>query len=200
VLIEAFAAVLGRNSEWHLVISGPDQVGWQQKLIALARERRIAHAITWTGLITGDVKYGALKAAEVFVLPSHQENFGIVVAEALACGTPVLTSKKVNIWREIEQDEAGIVADDDFEGTCYLLRTWLALQGKEKRFMKERAVQCFRNRFEIKKSAESIVAAISSFLTPTSQITMASRAPKPAVNLAVLSSPQKTEDHKITAI
>ena len=194
VLIEAFATVLGKNPEWHLVISGPDQVGWQQKLIALAHARGIEHAITWTGLITGDVKYGALKAAEVFVLPSHQENFGIVVAEALACGTPVLTSKKVNIWREIEQDEAGIVADDDFEGTCYLLRTWLALQGNEKRLMKERAVQCFRNRFEIKKSAESIVDAITPFVTPASPITMVGRTPKPAVNFAVLSSTQQNKN------
>jgi glycosyltransferase involved in cell wall biosynthesis len=145
-------------------------------------------------LITGDVKYGALKAAEVFVLPSHQENFGIVVAEALACGTPVLTSKKVNIWREIEQDEAGIVADDDFEGTCYLLRTWLALQGNEKRLMKERALQCFRNRFEIKKSAESIVDAITPFVTPASPITMVGRTPKPAVNFAVLSSTQQNKN------
>lgn len=200
MLIEAFAAVLGKNPEWHLVISGPDQVGWQQKLIALARERRIEHAITWTGLITGDVKYGALKAAEVFVLPSHQENFGIVVAEALACGTPVLTSKKVNIWREIEQDEAGIAADDDFEGTCYLLRTWLALQGKQKRLMKQRAVQCFRNRFEIKKSAESIVDAITPFVTRASQITMAGRTPKPAVHCAVPSSTQKSKDDMRAAI
>ncbi|HEY6183826.1 MAG TPA: glycosyltransferase [Terriglobales bacterium] len=200
VLIEAFAAVLGEHPEWHLVISGPDQVAWQQKLIALAHERKIAHAITWTGLITGDVKYGALKAAEVFVLPSHQENFGIVVAEALACGTPVLTSKKVNIWREVEQDEAGIVADDNFEGTCHLLRSWLALQSKEKQLMKERAVQCFRNRFEIKKSAESIVAAITPFITPPSQITMAGPIPKPAVNLAVLSSAPKHEDNKRAAV
>jgi glycosyltransferase involved in cell wall biosynthesis len=200
VLIEAFAAALGEHPEWHLVISGPDQVAWQQKLIALAHERKIAHAITWTGLITGDVKYGALKAAEVFVLPSHQENFGIVVAEALACGTPVLTSKKVNIWREVEQDEAGIVADDNFEGTCHLLRSWLALQSKEKQLMKERAVQCFRNRFEIKKSAESIVAAITPFITPPSQITMAGPIPKPAVNLAVLSSAPKHEDNKRAAV
>ena len=200
VLIEAFAAVLGKNPEWHLVISGPDQVGWQQKLMALARERKIADSITWTGLIKGDVKYGALKAAEVFVLPSHQENFGIVVAEALACGTPVLTSKKVNIWREVEQDKAGIVASDDFEGTCYLLRTWLALQNEEKQRMKERAVQCFRNRFEIKKSAESIVAAIKPFVTSISQVTLPDRARKPVGNLAVLNSKPQDLNQKRTVV
>ena len=53
-------------------------------------------------------KWGALSAADAFILPSHQENFGIAVVEALACGTPVLISNKVNIWREIVADECGI--------------------------------------------------------------------------------------------
>lgn len=54
------------------------------------------------------MKWGAFGAADVFVLPSHQENFGIAVAEALACGTPVLISNKVNIWREIQAGGGGL--------------------------------------------------------------------------------------------
>jgi len=172
LLIEAFAEILGRHPDCHLVMAGPDQVGWQTKLTKLAQEKHIAHAITWPGIITGDIKYGAIKAAEVFALPSHQENFGIAVAEALACGTPVLISRKVNIWREVEQDEAGIVANDDPEGTCQLLHSWLALRSKDRHFMRERAVECFRNRFEIKKSAESILAAITPFVKSASQISV----------------------------
>ena len=61
-------------------------------------------------MLTGDLKWGALHAAEAFILPSHQENFGIAVVEALACGKPVLISDKVNIWREIEADGACLVA------------------------------------------------------------------------------------------
>ncbi len=59
-------------------------------------------------MLTGDLKWGAFRAAEAFVLPSHQENFGIAVVEALACGKPVLISDKVNIWREIVEDGAGL--------------------------------------------------------------------------------------------
>src|SRR5256886_6713007 len=77
-------------------------------------------------MLSDDVKWGAMSAAEAFVLPSHQENFGIAVAEALACGTPVLISNKVNIWREIEADGAGYVENDDLNGTANLLRRWLA--------------------------------------------------------------------------
>ena len=138
--------------------------------------------------------------AEVFVLPSHQENFGIAVAEALACGTPALISKKVNTWREIEHDEAGIVADDDFEGTCHLLRTWLALQDEEKRFMKARAIQCFRNRFEITKSAESIVAAITPFISSSSRANMMANALDPTINFRALRSTPNAEDHQKTAV
>jgi glycosyltransferase involved in cell wall biosynthesis len=165
------------------VLAGPDQVGWQADLVALARKRLVSESITWTGMISGDVKYGALKAAEVFVLPSHQENFGIVVAEALACGIPVLISNKVNIWREIQQDGAGMVESDDLEGTRYLFRNWLALSALDRQRMKDRARECFRNRFEIGKSAESIVKAIASFVHHGSETSVRQDGPDLPKNL-----------------
>ena len=118
--------------------------------------------ITWTGMISGAVKWGALRAAEVFVLPSHQENFGIVVAEALAAGTPTLISDKVNIWREIQADGAGIVAEDTQQGTCQLFRSYLDLPDEKKAAMRKLARQCFEQRFEIKKAAGSLHAVLAS--------------------------------------
>jgi glycosyltransferase involved in cell wall biosynthesis len=102
-----------------------------------------------------------MKAAEVFVLPSHQENFGIVVAEALACGTPVLISNKVNIWREVQQDGAGIVANDDLDGIRSLLRAWIGLSRERKSLMSESARKCFKQRFEIRQSADSLIRVLS---------------------------------------
>jgi glycosyltransferase involved in cell wall biosynthesis len=81
------------------------------------------HAV---GMLSGDAKWGSLYGCEAFILPSHQENFGIAVAEALACGKPVLISNQVNIWREIIEDGAGLVADDTEEGVEKLLRQFLA--------------------------------------------------------------------------
>ena len=109
LLIEAFAKVLAPDPAWRLVIAGPDQLEWQKNLAQLADCLEVTSKITWTGMIGGAMKWGALHAAEVFVLPSHQENFGIVVAEALAAGMPTLISNKVNIWREIQSDGAGLV-------------------------------------------------------------------------------------------
>jgi glycosyltransferase involved in cell wall biosynthesis len=156
LLIEAFAKVLAVRSEWHLVIAGPDQVGWQKKLQHQAERLGIASRITWTGMISGSTKWGALRAAEVFVLPSHQENFGIGVAEALAAGTPTLISSKVNIWREVEADGAGLVADDTLAGACELFRSYMNLPNERKLAMRQVARQCFEQRFEIKKAADTL--------------------------------------------
>ena len=77
------------------------------------------------GMLSGAAKWGALYGCEAFVLPSHQENFGIAVVEALACGRPVLISDQVNIWREIVEDGAGIAEADTEEGVEKLLRRFL---------------------------------------------------------------------------
>jgi glycosyltransferase involved in cell wall biosynthesis len=162
LLIEAFAKVLGEHSSWHLVIAGPDQVGWQKQLEFKAAQLGVAKRITWTGMITGTLKWGALRAAEVLLLPSHQENFGIVVAEALAAGVPALISDKVNIWREVEIDGAGLVAPDTLAGACQLLRTYLDLPATAKLHMRDAARNCFAQRFEIKHAARTLHAVLAS--------------------------------------
>ncbi len=162
LLIEAFANVLAEHSEWHLVIAGPDQVGWQEKLQNRADQLGIGSRITWAGMITGALKWGALRTAEIFILPSHQENFGIVVAEALAAGVPTLISDKVNIWREIEQDGAGLVAPDTLPGVCRLLQSYVDMVPEKQASMRERAQACFEQRFEIKKAAATLKGVLTS--------------------------------------
>jgi glycosyltransferase involved in cell wall biosynthesis len=161
LLIEAFARVFSHNSDWHLVIAGPDAC-WQADLQRLALRKGVADRITWAGMLNGDLKWGALRAAEIFVLPSHQENFGIVVAEALACGVPVLISNKVNIWREIVADGAGCVAEDDLDGTSSLLHSWMETPEEMKRQMRLKARECFATHFEIHAAAASLIHAIES--------------------------------------
>jgi glycosyltransferase involved in cell wall biosynthesis len=160
LLIEAFAKVLQQHPDWHLVIAGPDQMGWREQLNYRAAQLGLAPRVTWTGMLAGAMKWGALRAAEIFVLPSHQENFGIAVAEALAAGVPALVSNKVNIWREIESDHAGMVSDDTLEGTCGLLRSYAEMPAQEKQAMRQAAVKSFERRFEIKKAARSLHAVL----------------------------------------
>ena len=164
-MIQAFASVLGSDPDWHLVMAGPDQVGWQAELTRLAKEHHVSERITWAGMVRGNLKWGSVRAAEALFLPSHQENFGIVVAEALACSVPVLISDRVNIWREIQTDGAGIVAHDDLEGACLLLRTWMRMDHSEKAVMRRRASDCFAQRFEIQKAADSLLAVLTTLQT-----------------------------------
>ncbi len=164
LLIRAFAKIARSDDSLRLVFAGPDQTGWAASLRALGESLGIADRIVWTGMISGDLKWGMLHLAEAFVLPSHQENFGIAVAEALACGTPVLISNKVNIWREIEQDRAGLVDEDDEPGTVRLLQRWLALSNDEKDAMRKTARQTFRARFEVTRAAEALIGTIARHL------------------------------------
>jgi glycosyltransferase involved in cell wall biosynthesis len=162
LLIDAFARIVNLNQNLHLVMAGPDQVGWQQQLDEQAKKLNIAHRITWTGLLEGDYKWGALHAANVFVLPSHQENFGVAVVEAMACGLPVLISNKVNIYKEIEIDQAGLVADDTADQIRLLLHRWLSMSTKESQLMRERAKQSFVKRFEMSQAVQNLMQTLSS--------------------------------------
>ena len=153
MLIRALATCGGPLT---LVIAGPEEDAWH------ARELRMQTSglpVFFVGMLTGEVKWGALAAAEVFALPSHQENFGMAVAEALAAGTPVLISNKVNIWREIEADGAGLVEPDNGAGTARLLERWLAA---DRDAMRAAARRCFAARFDIRKTAENMLAVLQS--------------------------------------
>lgn len=153
LLIDAFAKVAREYPDVDLAIAGPDQEGSQVKFQRICAEKGIGKRVYWPGMIRGDLKWGALRAAEAFILPSHQENFGIVVVESLAAGRPVLTTNKVNIWKEIEADGAALIDDDTLDGTERLLRRWLALSPDQRESMADRCQPCFRSRYSMKETA-----------------------------------------------
>jgi len=156
LLIEAFARVTARAPEVQLVMAGPDQVGMQAKLQSRAEQLGIAARVHWPGMIGGEVKWGALRTCDALVLPSHQENFGVSVAEALLAGRPVLLSYPVNIWPEIENDGVGLADDDTLEGTVRLLQRWFSLTAAEQAAMAARAQPCFAARFSLERTAATI--------------------------------------------
>lgn len=160
LLIEAFARVAAADPALHLVMAGPDQTGWVAELKAQAQRLGVAERISWPGMVKGDVKWGAFYAAEAFVLPSHQENFGIAVAEALGCGLPVLISNQVNIWQEIKADGAGLVEPDTVEGATALLSQWLGLSADARAAMAKQARATFMARFHIDAMVHSLVGSL----------------------------------------
>ncbi len=161
LLVQAFARVQSADPDLHLVIAGPDATDWVPRLKALAARLGVDRKIIWPGLLRGDVKWGAFYCCEAFVLPSHQENFGVAVAEALGCGRPVLISDKVNIWREIEADGAGLVAADTADGTADALMRWITLALGERAVTGRQARETFDRRFTIEATASAFVAHIT---------------------------------------
>lgn len=160
LLIEAFSKVAGMSPSSHLVMAGPGEKRYIEKLKTLARNFGVEQRVSWTGMLVGDEKWKLLSLAEVFVLPSHQENFGIAVAEALACSVPVLISTEVNIWSIVETSGAGFCAEDTLPGTVELLERWLSAAEGEKAGMRERALRCFLEHFEIGRTTREYVKVL----------------------------------------
>ena len=167
VLIEAYSQVLLQYKNTidgipKLVIAGPgmDTGYGKQMLDVVNQDKNLKRSVFFPGMLSGDVKWGAFYGCQAFILPSHQENFGIAVVEALSCRKPVLISDKINIWREIFDNDAGIVAEDSLEGTLSLFKKWFQLSASQKQSMGINAGKTYETKFAIdpvgKKLAEAL--------------------------------------------
>ncbi len=157
LLIRSFAKVAGRDPNLDLVFAGPDNTNWRPELEAIGKELGVSERIHWLGMIGGDLKWQTFLAAEAFTLPSHQENFGVAVAEALSASLPVLISNKVNIWREIVADGAGFAEPDDQSGSDRLLENWESLTAQAKQKVRAATRPCFEANFEIGHAARKLI-------------------------------------------
>ena len=156
LLIEALGKTKHLPDDFIFAIAGPDSGETKNKLQHKINEFGLESRLVWLGMLEGDIKWGAFHAANFFILPSHQENFGIVVAEALSTSTPVLITNKVNIWREIESSGAGFVENDDVLGVERLLENWFVLSEFEKSEMSLRAKACYDSNFSIESAAQDL--------------------------------------------
>jgi len=132
LLIPAFAEAA--PPQYALVVAGPGEPGYINKIKALAAEHGLidGERLIMPGMLTGQTKLAAYAEAELFALPSYQENFGIVIIEALACGTPVLISDQVNIHREISMAGIGVVAPPILEALIAILPEAIEDRGQYK--------------------------------------------------------------------
>jgi glycosyltransferase involved in cell wall biosynthesis len=113
LLLPAFAALARRVPDARLVLVGPGEPDYVADLSARASASGISDRVAFLGPLTGREKWAAFSAATVFALPSYQENFAITVVEAMSAGTPVLLSRRVNIWPEVEIARAGVISELD---------------------------------------------------------------------------------------
>jgi glycosyltransferase involved in cell wall biosynthesis len=138
-----------------LVFAGPTE---NKQYAAQLKRSAQGLPITFSGMLTGEMKIGALASAEALILPSHQENFGLVIAEALSVGTPVLLSDQVNVAQDVDAFGAGFIEPDTLTGTMRLIERWLQEGNSE---MRSAALNCFQNRFDIEQTARELMRIIS---------------------------------------
>lgn len=111
ILVRAHAMLIKERSDVHLLIAGGDEKRYGKKVKGWIKKYGIDAYVTFTGMLLGKEKLEAYAGSDIFVLPSYSENFGMAVVEAMACRLPVIISNKVGIYKEVEQNKAGVVID-----------------------------------------------------------------------------------------
>lgn len=131
IFLPAFGEWLQEGIESaRLVIVGPDETGYAKKLKALVAKLGLQDKVVFAGSLYGLERIKAIVDANVVVLPSHHENFGIAAAEGMACGKPVLVSDQVDLWPEVLRHGLGEVASMNKKSMMNSLRKLMA--NKEK--------------------------------------------------------------------
>jgi glycosyltransferase involved in cell wall biosynthesis len=158
LLAQAFGAVARRRQDVHLVIAGPDNEGWGARVRTWLSEQGVLDRTTFTGMLLGPEKLAVLRDASLFVLPSHSENFGLAVIEAMAAGLPVIISDQVNIWQEVQDGDAGRVIPVD---SAALAAQILDLLDKPEaaRRMGQQGRSLVQQRFQWNEIARTLAAA-----------------------------------------
>lgn len=121
ILIPVFANIIKKFNDLILVIAGDRETPYTHAVKQMIEDMsqqtglNISNNIIFTGQVTGDNKWALYKNALMFVLPSYSENFGMSVVEAMACGCPVVISDKVGIYKEVEDNNAGVIVNTTAE-------------------------------------------------------------------------------------
>ncbi|MEQ9552000.1 MAG: hormogonium polysaccharide biosynthesis glycosyltransferase HpsP [Coleofasciculus sp. G3-WIS-01] len=135
LLIPALETLLAEGLGFQFILAGanPQAPEYERKIQQQIQTSPLSSHTTITGFVEGEVKAALLQGADLFVLPSYYENFGIAVAEAMVAGTPVVISDQVHIWQEVKGAEAGWVCGCDVASLTQTLREALRDAGEQKR-------------------------------------------------------------------
>lgn len=139
-----------KNESWLLLIVGPHtdkESSYYKHLNTIAQKS--TKPVAFISFLEGSTKWAALAASQFFILPSHQENFGMAVVEALAAKTPVLISNAIDIWEIIAAEKAGLIKPDTISGTEKLIEEAVTMNDENYRLLKENTLNCFHRHFNL---------------------------------------------------
>jgi len=156
LLIRAFSRASYFLPNHHLVFAGPIVPSYYSYLSRLAISLGLDSRITWTGFLTGSMKSAAFATADLFCLPSYQENFGVAVAEALSIGLPVMVSSAIDISSRVSYYQAGLVHQNTADCICDALTLWSTVDHEQRSLFSTRASQLFSQEFDWKYSSSAL--------------------------------------------
>jgi glycosyltransferase involved in cell wall biosynthesis len=156
-LLRAWQALQDAHCEWELVISGRGEQAYVRQMQDLCESLNLKR-VSFTGPIYGDDKFGAYRRADLFVLPSHSENFGMVVAEALSVGCPVIASKGTP-WHQLDRESCGWWVEHDVETLATTIKTAMQMPRAELASMGLRGRAWMQREFSWEAIGNSMEAA-----------------------------------------
>ncbi|MEO1093284.1 MAG: hormogonium polysaccharide biosynthesis glycosyltransferase HpsP [Cyanobacteria bacterium J06638_28] len=165
LLIPALETLQQEGLNFHLMLCGanPQDRQYEQTIHAQIENSSLSNQATLTGFVAGDLKAALLNTADVFVLPSYYENFGIAVAEAMLAGLPVVISDQVHIWETIQRDQAGWICQCSQASLTNQLREALN-SSVERQQRGHNAQRCAQKNYSWHAIAEQAIASYHSIL------------------------------------
>lgn len=156
LLIKAFSMIL-KEKDLYLVIAGEDDAdGYKTKVKEWIKGYGLGDRVIFSGMLRGVNKLSAFVDAEIFILSSYSENFGMAVIEAMACGTPIVISDKVGISREIEENNAGIVVKTNPESIYAGIKNLLDNYDLKKQIA-ENGKKMVKKYYDVNKVADKMI-------------------------------------------
>jgi glycosyltransferase involved in cell wall biosynthesis len=165
LLFPALEALLKEGLPFHFVLAGsnPQDPDYEKQIRESVQTSELSSCSTVTGFVSGDFKLALLQDADIFVLPSYYENFGLAVAEAMAAGVPVVISDRVYIWQDVQDAGAGWVCSTEVESLTETLRS--ALKTVEERKLRgSNARKLVIERYSWSAIAKQTIAAYQSII------------------------------------
>lgn len=126
ILVDAMKILAGRGVDAQLLIAGTGDEDYTRQITDQIASLGLTGRARLLGMVKGPEKVSLYQAADLFALPTSQENFGFVLPEALACGTPAITTKGVDTWPELESSGSTLIADQTAEAFADAIATLLA--------------------------------------------------------------------------
>ncbi|MBE9196776.1 glycosyltransferase [Synechocystis sp. LEGE 06083] len=153
LLAPAFAQVHQQFPNSHLIIAGPDNIGYLPTAQKLFQDVGGQDAVTFTGILNGDLKYSALAAASVYVAPSYSEGFSISILEGLASGLPCVFTDACNFP---EASDVAKIVPVDFQQIAQALH-WCFANPEEAKAMGQQAREFIFEHYTWDKIAANLV-------------------------------------------